>query len=198
MTFVKNVMICAAMLGALGLVGCGDDDGGTTPDASAMTPDATAGDAMAMEDAGGACHDPATMLDLTVTDACQNADDQAATMSDDPDLGDLAADCGRSCFLAGRGTPDCVVACMRNMSSCVSSVGCTTCYALSVGCASDNCLTECLDPANGEACLACRCGANAAGLNCFDIYDSCRGETTMDACPSPMADGGMAAADAGM
>ena len=26
MTFVKNVMMCAAMVGALGLVGCGDDD----------------------------------------------------------------------------------------------------------------------------------------------------------------------------
>ena len=77
MTFVKNVMMCAAMVGALGLVGCGDDDSPTTPDASPMTMDATAGDAMAMGDAGGACHDPATVLNLMATDACQNPDDQA-------------------------------------------------------------------------------------------------------------------------
>ena len=163
-----------------------------------MTMDATAGDATAMGDAGGACHDPATVLNLMATDACQNPDDQAATMSSDPDLGDLAADCGRSCFLAGDSTPDCVVACMRNMSSCVSSVDCTTCYALSVGCASSNCLTECLDPANADACLACRCGANAAGVNCFDVYDTCRGETTTGSCPGPMADGGMGGDDGGM
>ena len=190
---LNRISLLALAVASLMVVACGDDDGGT-PDATAPMGDAAPptgdaappGDATPIGDAApAACHDPATVLDLTVTDACQNADDMANTPDD---YGDVTATCARECFLGGDTSADCVVACLRNETECVVSSECTTCYALSSGCAAMNCLSDCLSPTTEAECLACRCGDNAAGVNCFDVFDTCSGgepATSCDDVPMP-------------
>ena len=177
---LNRISLLALVAATLMVAGCGDDDP-TPPMPEAGTP--------------MACHDSTTMLDLTVTEACQNADDMANT----PDnYSDVTASCARGCFLSGNRSPDCVVACIRNMTECVVSTNCTTCYAISSGCAADNCLTECLSPETEEACLACRCGANAAGVNCFDAFTACAGGEPSTSCEGVMiGDAGMGDASMG-
>jgi hypothetical protein len=126
-----------------------------------------------------ASHDPATTLDRTLTDACFNPADMAGIPAGH---GDTTAECGRSCFMSGDRSLECVVTCIRDRTACAVSVGCSTCYALSAKCGRTHCVTERIDSSTSDACLSCLCGANTAVVNCFDPVVICSGREPTASC----------------
>jgi len=119
--------------------------------------------------------------------ACLNDADRATTArtdfgtSKDLAIDDLAADRGVACALKGL-TESALEACTRDGlvegTGGALSQGCATCYSLSVACAAERCVADCLPEPGGVACGTCRCGGNSAGRNCVRLFEECSGEDT--------------------
>jgi len=163
MTIDRKFFVSAlGLLVALGGVGCGDDDRPAV-------------------DAGPADSGPPGM--------CENADDMTKIVRDDfgpmmnQDVSGVAAGCalGPCVSMTGMEQATCITTCI--VTATTLSAGCASCVTMSVGCTFQNCIMECVPDPTTTECVACRCGANTAMVNCFDVYEACSGLTpTTDYC----------------
>lgn len=112
---------------------------------------------------------------------CINDSDAAAVAAtygdDEQTTASIASSCGLACFQQlGMGiTNECVVDCMRTATEGAISDQCLGCFGGSVMCTAQNCALTCAADPSSDACLACQCGGNASGTNCFDQYSACSG-----------------------
>ena len=122
------------------------------------------------------------------TTACTNADDGAAISAEiygaDGDLSyaDVTSGCGQACAL----DPDprsCTLTCLQDATGYAASIGCALCFVDQVICAIMNCLAPCMADPAGDPCFECRCGDNAAMVNCMGDFESCSGLTLSTPCP---------------
>ncbi len=128
----------------------------------------------------------------TASGACQSTTDKEALGPVDnpttyPGEGDagpqtvsqIVRTCGIGCLSTDPPEP-CVASCvaMQTMPNTISG-GCTDCLIAAFQCGLEHCLMPCL---GSEAeCDACRCGGNAAGVNCVEADTECTGNPS-DAC----------------
>ena len=162
------------------------DAGNAADDAGNNAEDAgnNAGDAgNTTEDAGSASADAGPSAGL-----CLNESDAAAleqTYGDPPaDVSSLARTCGLACFRQqGMGlTEECVVECMKQSTGDAVTDDCLGCFGVSVRCTVANCAMACAANPTSDGCIACQCGNNAAGENCFEAYTQCSGRASSAAC----------------
>ncbi len=136
------------------------------------------------DDRGTGGDDAGTGGDAGMSGACTNASDLAALMrmdfgdAMDQSVPDIAAAEGTTCALAGM-TGDALQMCTRDAiveeTGMAVSADCADCFAISVRCSAENCLTPCLGGSDSAECVACRCGDNTAMVNCIDAYTACSG-----------------------
>lgn len=78
----------------------------------------------------------------------------------------MSATCGFDCFGADD-VQACLVECIIDDSG--FSQGCATCFALTIMCTLDNCLTECMADPTSDDCAACQ------EENCMPDFMECSG-----------------------
>ncbi|MEE2835060.1 MAG: hypothetical protein VYB65_03465 [Myxococcota bacterium] len=183
-------MMKAWRLGALTLLGvtlaCAapqDGEGQGAVDAGAAAADAgvVAADAGAqpVEDAGP----------IEPQNKCLNEADEAALDGTFGEANETASEvakrCGLACFQQ-QGisvTNECVVDCMRGETDGAVTDECLSCFGVSVICTTQNCALVCAADPNSDGCIACQCGGNTRGVNCFDAYSNCSGRPATATCP---------------
>ena len=151
---------------ALGLSACGDDDGrgGGTDGGGGGGTDSGGGTAAMCDNAA----------DRTALEA-EYDDGEGGTRT----IQEIARDCAIDCLSEPEDqqeacSNECIV-----MGSDVSTA-CSTCVTASLGCTRDNCITRCLSDPDSMDCLACRCGDNSAGINCYTVFEDCAGVPSDD------------------
>ena len=162
----RLVILFAALLLALPLAACGDDDDdttdtGTVSDAGDVTPDETP-DVTPDET-------PDVTPDETPTGACTGDADLAIIGGGVIDPNAEATTCGLGC-LADDDPVACSTTCV--VAETGLSTECSGCYAATVGCSIDNCLTECAADPSSEACETCQIDAG-----CISDFYACSGLT---------------------
>ena len=163
-----------ALMLALALVGCGDDDGGGG-DAGGGDDGGTPG-----EDAGppGMCENSADMSGLMA---------DYMVMGETQDVPTITGNCARMCALMGGDDmtmATCIRTCITDNTMMMISQPCIGCLLASVACARDNCLSDCLSDPSAPQCLACQCGDNDMMINCRTVFSDCAGFATTT-CPMP-------------
>ena len=164
--------------------GGGGGGGGGNADAGQAADTGVVADAGSVADTGPA----ADTGPIPSDNKCTNATDMAAvqaTYENDQTAGDIAKACGLSCFQQ-QGvaiTNACVVDCMRTATNGDISDDCLGCFGGSVLCTAQNCALLCAADPNSAGCLACQCGGNASGTNCYDQYTACSGIPSTVDCP---------------
>jgi hypothetical protein len=152
---------------ALPTAGCGgddDDDDGGGDDSG--------------DDSGGGGGAPGTggsggsmnvMCDPEGGGDCQNETDCPKVVSGD--AREVAGDCGLECQ-AEDDPGACAVGCI--VTDAEITQACAVCYATLVGCAAENCFTECTTDTDSAACTMCQIEAG-----CRTAFDACSGLTTV-------------------
>lgn len=145
---------------ALPVAGCGgdddDDDGGSGGNGTGGT-SGTGMNVMCEPGAGGA------------DGACLNETD--CPMVEDGSLRTAAQTCGVACQ-SDADPATCAVGCIVDEEG--STPACSACYAALVGCAAENCLSEC-----GAAPASAECNQCQIDEGCRGDFDDCSGLTTV-------------------
>lgn len=109
---------------------------------------------------------------------CDNEADEAARLRaycpDNRNIQEISGDCGLDCLTAAD-SKACIADCIVDATGDALSKACAGCVALTVICASDNCLNACIADTQSELCLKCRCGENPKQHSCYDEYEACAG-----------------------
>ncbi|MBX3251772.1 MAG: hypothetical protein KF901_31630 [Myxococcales bacterium] len=156
-----SIRVIAATIVMAMAPGCGDDDDTSGTDAgvdSGM--------------AGGACTNPSDGPAIMRADYGPMMDKSVAN---------IATEQGTACALGGS-TGDALQSCTRDaiveQTEMAVSSGCADCFALSVRCSVENCISVCVADPTGTECIACRCGDNAAMEDCDQAFRDCSGVPT--------------------
>lgn len=119
----------------------------------------------------------------TTAGHCDNASDEAARLAGycpgNRNIQDISGQCGLDC-LQDEDAQTCVTDCIVDGTQKALSHGCASCVALTVVCARDYCLNDCIGDTQSELCLRCRCGQNKKGHSCYDDYEQCAGRHLTD------------------
>lgn len=139
---------------ALPTVGCGGDDD-----------DDDDGD----NGTGGSGGGMTVMCDPAGDGDCQNETDCPKVESGE--AREVAGDCGLECQ-AEADPGMCAVGCI--VTDAALTQACAVCYATLVGCAAENCFTDCTADPDSTECTMCQIEAG-----CRTAFDTCSGLTTV-------------------